>query len=119
MSKLYIVFDNNASGSMWIESVEEYTDWTYQQLGGSHATNIFESESREECEKYIDECIAESGRYEIFYTNDYYYYHYIDCTTGTYQDNGLDWSDMVAETKTEEEAQEYCNKYNTEEVGNY
>lgn len=112
---LYIVFVNNAAGSMWIEEVDMDTDWTYQQVGGSHANDVFESRNLEECEKYIKSEVEATTRFAVFQGKDengnpYYFYEKIDCTSGTYQEVGGDYSNFITDFIEEEDAKNYCRK---------
>ena len=56
MKKLYVLFQDLAGGELFIRETDD-DDFTYQELGGSHATNIFESYDEEEVEKKYDEII--------------------------------------------------------------
>ena len=47
MEKLYVLFQDTVGGRLFIEETED-DDFTYQELGGCHANNIFESENEEE-----------------------------------------------------------------------
>ena len=119
---LYIVFYDNRAGKMFIREVKEDSDWSYQSLGGSFANNVFESYSKEECEKYIEEAEENSKTYKVFWDkiNDYCWVEEFDCNSGTEQermyecDNPNNMS-VVKEFNTIEEAEEYCQMANDEE----
>ena len=42
MKKLYVLFQNVSAGELFIRETDD-DDFSYQELGGAHATNIFES----------------------------------------------------------------------------
>jgi len=112
MSKLYIVFEDNGAGKMWIDEVDTDTNWSYQEVGGHHANNVFESTSREECESYVKLEIKDSTKFVIFKTRDIngeecYFWSEMNCCSGTYQEIGGSYSDFITEFKTEEEAKKY------------
>lgn len=112
MSKLYIVFQDNGAGQMWTNEVDTDTSWTYQELGGCHANNVFESHSKEECDKYIDKEIEASTKFVIFKTRDMngeecYFWSEMNCCTGTFEEVGGSYSNPIDEFKTEEEARNY------------
>ena len=109
---LYIVFENAGAGCMWIEEVLKNSDWTYQQLGGSHANNISESTSKEECEKYIEEAIKLSTKYAVFQTRDMngeecYFWSEMNCCSGTYHEVGGSYSTHILDFEKEEDARNY------------
>ena len=116
MSKLlYIVFQNVGAGRMWIEEVKEDSNWTYQQLGGNHASNVFESYSKEECENYIAEEIKTSTKFVVFSGRNSdgencYWIEKMDCCSGTYQEVGGSHSNWLKEYETEEEAQKHLEE---------
>ena len=86
--ELFIVFSNRAAGQMWISSVDYDTDWSYQEVGGVHSSNEFESFDIKECEDYIEECIKNSKEYLVLWDR-YYDEVWIeewDCCSGTYQE---------------------------------
>lgn len=123
MSKLlYIVFSNVTEGKMFIKEVEENSNWSYQSLGGYHSNNVFESYSKEECEKYIEEAEENSKIYKVFWdkVKDYCWVEEFDCNSGTEQariwacDNPRDIS-IIKEFNKRKEAEEYC-RINNEEV---
>ena len=64
MKKLYVLFQNITEGRLFIEETED-DDFTYQELGGSHATNIFESYDEEEVEKKYNEIIESETIYVV------------------------------------------------------
>lgn len=116
MSKLYIVFENAAAGAVWIEEVEEDSNWTYQQLGGCHANDVFESNYKEDCEKYINQAIEASTRFVVFTKKDSngkdcYWYEKVNCCSGTYEEIGGKHSNWIKEVDTEDDAKEYLEKY--------
>lgn len=116
MNNLYIVFQDRAAGQMWTERVDTDTDWNYQEVGGCHANNVFESNSLEECEKYIESEIKASTQYAVFQKRDmngypYYFYEEIDCTSGTYQEIGGSYSSHICNFDKEDEAKEYIKKF--------
>ena len=47
MRKLYVLFQNVAAGELFITDTED-DNFTYQELGGCYATNIFESYDKDE-----------------------------------------------------------------------
>ena len=64
MEKLYVLFQDTVGGRLFIEETED-DDFTYQELGGSHATNIFESYDEEEVEKKYNEIIESETIYVV------------------------------------------------------
>ena len=64
MKKLYVLFQDLAGGRLFIEETND-DDFTYQDLGGSHATNIFESYDEEEVEKKYNEIIESETIYVV------------------------------------------------------
>ena len=64
MKKLYVLFQDLAGGRLFIEETDD-DDFTYQELGGSHATNIFESYDEEEVEKKYNEIIESETIYVV------------------------------------------------------
>ena len=64
IKKLYVLFQNITEGRLFIEETED-DDFTYQELGGSHATNIFESYDEEEVEKKYNEIIESETIYVV------------------------------------------------------
>ena len=64
MKKLYVLFQDLAGGRLFIEETDD-DDFTYQDLGGSHATNIFESYDEEEVEKKYNEIIESETIYVV------------------------------------------------------
>ena len=86
--ELFIVFSNRAAGQMWISSVDYDTDWSYQEVGGVHSSNEFESFDIKECKNYIEECIKNSKE-DLVLWDRYYDEVWIeewDCCSGTYQE---------------------------------
>ena len=64
MKRLYVLFQDLAGGELFIRETED-NDFTYQELGGSHATNIFESYDEEEVEKKYNEIIESETIYIV------------------------------------------------------
>ena len=64
MKKLYILFQNKASGELFITDTED-DDFTYQELGGCHANNIFESEDENEVLRKYEEIIETETIYVL------------------------------------------------------
>lgn len=64
MEKLYVLFQDTVGGRLFIEETED-DDFTYQELGGCHANNIFESENEEEVLKKYDEIIESETIYVV------------------------------------------------------
>ena len=64
MKKLYVLFQDLAGGRLFIEETDD-DDFTYQDLGGSYATNIFESYDEEEVEKKYNEIIESETIYVV------------------------------------------------------
>ena len=64
MKKLYVLFQDLAGGELFIRETDD-DDFTYQELGGLHATNIFESYDEEEVEKKYDEIIESETIYVV------------------------------------------------------
>ena len=64
MKKLYVLFQDLAGGELFIRETDD-NDFTYQELGGSHAINIFESYDEEEVEKKYDEIIESERIYVV------------------------------------------------------
>ena len=56
MKKLYVLFQNAPAGELFITDTED-DEFTYQELGGCYATNIFESYNEEEVIKKYEEII--------------------------------------------------------------
>ena len=64
MKKLYVLFQDLAGGELFIRETDD-DNFTYQELGGSHATNIFESYDEEEVEKKYNEIIESETIYVV------------------------------------------------------
>ena len=64
MKKLYVLFQDLAAGELFIRETDD-DNFTYQELGGSHATNIFESYDEEEVEKKYNEIIESETIYVV------------------------------------------------------
>ena len=64
MKKIYVLFQDLASGELFIRETED-DDFTYQELGGCHANNIFESENEEEVLRKYDEIIESETIYVV------------------------------------------------------
>ena len=64
MEKLYVLFQDTVGGRLFIEETED-DDFTYQELGGCNATNIFESYDEEEVEKKYNEIIESETIYVV------------------------------------------------------
>jgi hypothetical protein len=112
--KLYILFENRAAGETFIREVEENSNWTYQELGGAHATNIFESNSLEEVKSYLRELKEATTQYYVFWDNQYdeYYIRTISCNSGSIQDNKPTHNSKVLRVfDTYEEAEAYIEKF--------
>lgn len=109
----YFVFENGAAGQLWIDSVDENINenWTYQSIGGSHSSCIFESYNYDEVEKYYNNYLETSKKFVVIYNEETEYYYYVEMSanSGTYQENGIDFGCIAEEFDTEEEAQEYCS----------
>ena len=64
MKRLYVLFQDLAGGELFIRETED-NDFTYQELGGLHATNIFESYDEEEVEEKYNEIIESETIYVV------------------------------------------------------
>lgn len=64
MKKIYVLFQDLAGGELFIRETDD-DNFTYQELGGSHATNIFESYDEEEVEKKYNEIIESETIYVV------------------------------------------------------
>jgi len=64
--KLYIVFSNGPENKMWYNEVDTDSNWTYQEVGGCHATDVFESYNEQEAIDYIEEQEKASIEYAVF-----------------------------------------------------
>ena len=64
MKKIYVLFQDLASGELFIRETED-DDFTYQELGGCHANNIFESENEEEVLRKYNEIIESETIYVV------------------------------------------------------
>ena len=64
MKKLYVLFQNITEGRLFIEETED-DDFTYQELGGCHANNIFESEDENEVLRKYNEIIESETMYVV------------------------------------------------------
>ena len=64
MKKLYVLFQNITEGRLFIEETED-DDFTYQELGGCHANNIFESEDENEVLRKYNEIIESETIYVV------------------------------------------------------
>ena len=64
MKKLYVLFQDLAGGELFIRETDD-DNFTYQELGGCNATNIFESYDEEEVEKKYDEIIESETIYVV------------------------------------------------------
>ena len=64
MKRLYVLFQDLAGGELFIRETED-DDFTYQELGGCNATNIFESYDEEEVEKKYNEIIESETMYVV------------------------------------------------------
>ena len=64
MEKLYVLFQDTVGGRLFIEETED-DDFTYQELGGCHANNIFESENEEEVLRKYNEIIESETIYVV------------------------------------------------------
>ena len=64
MEKLYVLFQDTVGGRLFIEKTED-DDFTYQELGGCHANNIFESEDENEVLRKYDEIIESETKYVV------------------------------------------------------
>ena len=64
MKKLYVLFQDTVEGRLFIEETED-DDFTYQELGGCHANNIFESENEEEVLRKYNEIIESETIYVV------------------------------------------------------
>ena len=64
MEKLYVLFQDTVGGRLFIEETED-DDFTYQELGGCHANNIFESEDENEVLRKYDEIIESETIYVV------------------------------------------------------
>lgn len=107
----YFVFEDGAAGKLWIDSVNTNEDWSYQSIGGSHSSCIFESYDYDEAKKYYDDYLQTSNKFVVYYDeqDNCYYYAEMDANSGTYQQNGIDPFCISGEFSTVEEAQECCD----------
>ena len=64
MEKLYVLFQDTVGGRLFIEETED-DDFTYQELGGCNATNIFESYDEEEVLRKYNEIIESETIYVV------------------------------------------------------
>ena len=64
MEKIYVLFQDTVGGRLFIEETED-DDFTYQELGGYHANNIFESEDENEVLRKYDEIIESETMYVV------------------------------------------------------
>ena len=64
MKKLYVLFENIAAGELFIRETED-DDFTYQELGGCNATNIFESHNEDEVIRKYEEIIELNTVYVV------------------------------------------------------
>ena len=64
MKKIYVLFQDTVGGRLFIEETED-DDFTYQELGGCHANNIFESEDENEVLRKYDEIIESETIYVV------------------------------------------------------
>ena len=64
MKKLYALFQDLAGGELFIRETDD-DNFTYQELGGCNATNIFESYDEEEVEKKYNEIIESETIYVV------------------------------------------------------
>ena len=64
MKKIYVLFQDIAGGRLFIEETED-DDFTYQELGGYNANNIFESEDENEVLRKYDEIIESETIYVV------------------------------------------------------
>ena len=64
MKKLYVLFQDIAAGELFIRETDD-DDFTYQEFGGCHSTNIFESEDENEVLKKYDEIIESETKYIV------------------------------------------------------
>ena len=64
MEKLYVLFQDITEGRLFIEETED-DDFTYQELGGCHANNLFESEDENEVLRKYDEIIESETIYVV------------------------------------------------------
>ena len=108
--KLHILFLNNAAGESFIASVDYDSNWTYQDLGGAHFTNVFESFNYEEVESYLREMEKITTRYCVYYDNDDYYIRKLNCSNGNIQSNKPSYNaDALKFFDTYKQAEEYIN----------
>ena len=66
MEKLYVLFQDTVGGELFIRETED-DDFTYQELGGCYANNIFESEDENEVLRKYDEIYDELIRVIMTY----------------------------------------------------
>ena len=64
MKKLYVLFQDLAGGELFIRETDD-DNFTYQELGGCHANNIFESENEEEVLRKYNEIIESETIYVV------------------------------------------------------
>lgn len=109
----FLVFSNNAEGSMWCTKVSG-NNWTYQSIGGNCAICEEEFETEEEAKKYIEEYKKATTKYVVFVSQDmYFWYSKMNMVDGlTYQDVGGIYNNVYQEFKTEDEAIKCCEEQN-------
>ena len=64
MKNTYVLFQDTVGGRLFIEETED-DDFTYQELGGCYANNIFESEDENEVLRKYDEIIESETKYVV------------------------------------------------------
>ena len=64
MKKLYVLFQNVSAGELFIRETDD-DNFSYQELGGVYATNIFESYNEDEVIKKYDEIIEKETMYVV------------------------------------------------------
>ena len=64
MKKLYVLFQNVSAGELFIRETDD-DNFSYQELGGVYATNIFESSNEDEVMKKYDEIIEKETKYVV------------------------------------------------------
>ena len=114
---LYVLFVNKAAGESFITSVDTTKEWSYQEIGKTHFDNIFESYSREEVEKYLEEYSSiKEYRVIIRKEDDYALVKSLDdCTSGSLQSLCINYDayDYGRPFSSKEEAEQAADSWNS------